>query len=128
MKQSGLLRKTPMKRSAVAIKPRRRSPNADPDRDTKYLKACRGQQCFLAIPGICRGEVETIVPCHANWGAYGKGLGLKAKHIYTVPGCMRCHYELDQGFSLTKEVKRATWEWAYTRWVGVRDKDSTCEA
>lgn len=103
----------------AAIK--RRAPKKRPGyHDAKYLAACRGEPCFLQIPGVCRGELESVVPCHANWSAYGKGLGIKSKDIYTVPGCFRCHACLDSGFSLTADQKRATWEWAYTRWLPVR--------
>jgi hypothetical protein len=119
MKRSALLRTTPMARTPM----RRRARKARPGHDKAYLNACKGQSCFLSITGVCRGESETVVPCHANWAEYGKGMGIKAKDIYTVPGCARCHAELDQGFSLTKEAKRAVWEWAYTRWSTVRDKE-----
>ncbi|CAB3729020.1 nuclease domain-containing protein [Achromobacter piechaudii] len=106
------LARTPFKRRATKKRPGYHEP--------KYLTACRGEPCFLQIPGVCRGEQESVVPCHANWSAYGKGMGIKAKDIYTVPGCFRCHQCLDQGFSLTNDEKRATWEWAYNRWLPVR--------
>ncbi|WPQ34357.1 hypothetical protein [Achromobacter xylosoxidans] len=34
--------------------------------------------------------------------------------------CARCHFCLDQGVTLTKAEKKATWEWAYTRWSAAR--------
>jgi hypothetical protein len=123
MKRSPLVRKTPMARGTAPMKARARK--ARTSQDKTYLSACRGQLCFLSIAGVCRSESDTVVPCHANWADYGKGMGIKAKDIYTVPGCMRCHAELDQGFSLTKEAKRAVWEWAYTRWSAIRDRDAS---
>lgn len=122
-----LTRKTPMSRVSRASTPlsrstfKRRAPKKRAGHEPKYLAACRGEPCFLQIPGVCRGERDTVVPCHANWSDYGKGMGIKAPDIYTVPGCARCHACLDQGMTLTKAEKRATWEWAYTRWSAARD-------
>ncbi|WP_241061175.1 nuclease domain-containing protein [Achromobacter xylosoxidans] len=101
---------------------KRRAPKKRPGHEPKYLTACRGEPCYLQIPGVCRGacERDTVVPCHANWSDYGKGMGIKAPDIYTVPGCARCHACLDQGMTLTKAEKKATWEWAYTRWSAAR--------
>lgn len=121
-----LTRKTPMSRVSRASTPlsrsptKRRAPKKRAGHEPKYLAACRGEPCFLQIPGVCRGERDTVVPCHANWSDYGKGMGIKAPDIYTVPGCARCHACLDQGVTLTKAEKKATWEWAYTRWSAAR--------
>ena len=124
LRRSSIQRKTPMARGTstmarASIKrraPKKRSGWHEP----QYLAACRGAACFLQLAGICQGERETVVPCHANWSEYGKGAGIKAKDIFTVPGCFHCHRELDQGFSLTREQKRAAWEWAFNRWQPVR--------
>ncbi|MDH1299698.1 nuclease domain-containing protein [Achromobacter sp. GD03932] len=113
---AGIERQATLQRAAI----KRRAPKKRAGHDPKYLAACRGEPCYLQIPGVCRGELESVVPCHANWSAYGKGMGIKAKDIYTVPGCFCCHACLDQGFSLTDAEKRATWEWAYNRWLPVR--------
>lgn len=105
----------PMKRSAIKS---RRKPVPAPER--RYLDACRGERCYLGILGVCRGDRETVVPAHANWGQYGKGMGLKAGHQYTVPACAECHYELDFGRLFSKDGKRAIWERAYVAWEPVR--------
>lgn len=34
--------------------------------------------------------------CHANWGEFGKGMGIKADDSYTIPLCHDCHVWLDQ--------------------------------
>lgn len=34
--------------------------------------------------------------CHANWGQFGKGMGIKADDSYTIPLCYDCHVWLDQ--------------------------------
>jgi len=113
-----LSRQAPLQRAAI----KRRAPKKRAGHAPQYLAACRGEPCYLQIPGVCRGECErdSVVPCHANRSAYGKGMGIKAHDIYTVPGCFRCHACLDSGFSLTSDEKRATWEWAYNRWLPVR--------
>ena len=119
LRRSPLQRKTPMARASTPIK--RRTPKKPPGyHEPRCLAACRGEACFLELQGICCGDRETVVPCHANWSTYGKGMGIKAHDIYTVPGCFRCHACLDSGFSLTSDEKRATWEWAYNRWLPVR--------
>ena len=111
-----LARQPKLQRAAI----KRRAPKKRAGHEPKYLAACRGEPCYLQIPGVCRGERDTVVPCHANWSDYGKGMGIKAPDIYTVPGCARCHACLDQGMTLTKTEKKATWEWAYTRWDQAR--------
>lgn len=123
LRRSELKRKTPMSRVSTPLSRstfKRRAPKKRAGHEPKYLAACRGEPCYLQIPGVCRGERDTVVPCHANWSDYGKGMGIKAPDIYTVPGCARCHACLDQGMTLTKTEKKATWEWAYTRWDQAR--------
>lgn len=121
-RSSELVRKKPIARSRAPKITANRKPKARPGHDKKMLQACRGERCFLAIPGVCRGDFATVVPCHANWSAYGKGMGIKARDEYTVPGCMHCHRELDQGNYLTKDEKRAVWESAFAEWLPVRAK------
>lgn len=113
-----LSRKTPMKRTPF----RKRAPKKRAGHDTKMRNACRGQDCWLRIPGVCHGITEdpSVVPCHANWQEYGKGGGLKAKDEFTVPGCGLCHYWLDFGRS-NYEDKKAAWERAYELWSAYRD-------
>lgn len=107
------LKRTPLKRRA----PRRRAGH-----DKAMRNACRGQHCYLMVPGVCLGVsgIDTVVPCHSNSHEHGKGMGLKADDIYTVPGCMACHQWLDQG-PAPKQLKRDTWAAAYRRWQCVRD-------
>jgi hypothetical protein len=85
---------------------------------SKYLAACRGEPCFLRMSG-CLGGGETVVPCHSNQAKHGKGMGIKAKHEFTVPGCANCHALIDQGPGL-RERKFAAWDVAYEAWVPVR--------
>lgn len=91
-------------------------------RSSVELTLCRGQDCYLHIPGITTHDRETVVPCHSNQSKHGKGMGKKAEDKYTVPGCWLCHRELDQGSRFTKEEKFAFWDAAYARWEPVRDR------
>lgn len=126
MWNSTLQRKTPMRAGSKPLQRtawKRKSPKKRAGHDAGLRNACRGQRCYLCVPWVCLGAAgaETVVPCHANWGAYGKGMGLKANDRYTVPGCMACHRWLDQG-TATNEIKRGIWEAAYAAWAPVRDR------
>ncbi len=114
-----LSRKTPLKRTAF----KKRAPKKRAGHDAKMRNACRGQDCWLRIPGVCHGITEdpSVVPCHANWQEYGKGGGLKAKDEFTVPGCGLCHYWLDFGRASYDE-KKSAWDRAYERWSAYRDR------
>lgn len=101
----------------ASAKPKRAARNAGPD----YLAMCRNQPCYLRLPGVVCAPRETVVPCHSNQQQHGKGTGLKALDIYTVPGCACCHRELDQGQRFTKAEKFALWDAAYERWAHDRE-------
>lgn len=105
------LARTPMKKS----RPKRR-----PMAQRRYALACRGEPCYLRIPGAPSHPLESVSPCHSNQQAHGKGTGIKADDEKTVPGCAWCHHQIDQGKRLTKEERRAYWDDAYRRWVPVR--------
>lgn len=132
MKRSALQRKTPLRttkpmapsttrlraRKPVAAKPKRAARDSE-DRD--LLALCRGQPCYLVLPGICNHDPATVAPAHSNQYRHGKAKGIKAHHRYTVPGCHACHMELDQGQRFTREEKFALWDAAYARWAPVRE-------
>lgn len=107
----------PMKRAAKPIRAKSKT-NAKREKGP-YLALCRGQPCYLAIPGVCLGGRETV-PCHSNQQRDGKGMGLKAHDVYSVPGCMACHRETDQGRRFNRAEKFALWDAAYARWEPVR--------
>lgn len=113
MKRTAILRRTPM----MKARPKKRAGH-----DKAMLKACQGESCYLAIPGVCRGDIATVVPAHANWADYGKGMGIKARDEYTVPACRDCHSELDQGRHLSKDERRLVWESAYREWLPAREQ------
>lgn len=95
-------------------------PRADDDK--AYIKACHGEPCYLAIPGTCRGALDTVVACHSNELRAGKGRGIKALNIYTVPGCFHCHTAIDSGKDLSRVERQAIWRSAYARWEPAREQ------
>jgi hypothetical protein len=104
------MKRTPMKR-------RTKKPTVA--QGSKYLAACRGERCYLSV--VCGGDAspDIVVPCHSNQSKHGKGMGLKADHSYTVPGCHWCHMWLDAG-TASREEKFATWDRAYSEWEPAR--------
>lgn len=124
-----MMRRTPIR--SKSAKPKKRDPSKVPAHarketgrsSQKFLDSCRGESCFLAVPGVCPGEAgrETVVPCHSNQGKHGKGMGLKADHKFTVPGCYACHRELDSGRLFNKSEKKSIWDAAYSNWAPIRE-------
>ncbi|WP_428840546.1 nuclease domain-containing protein [Burkholderia vietnamiensis] len=105
----------------TAIKSRIKKPTVA--EGAKYLAACRGEPCYLRVPGVCRLNPldETVVPCHSNQGRHGKAGNLKAKSEFTVPGCVRCHAWIDQNrVGTPRQVKFDVWDLAFEEWVQVR--------
>lgn len=137
MKSGELKRKTPLRSTSTlkaskpmargtsrmrASKPKSEKPKrAERAGDERYLAMCRGQRCWLLVPGIAYHDPETVVPCHSNSLARGKGMGMKADHRYTVPGCYLCHMAIDQGKDLSKDERLAIWENAYEKWSAYRE-------
>jgi hypothetical protein len=66
--------------------------------------------CLIGLPG-CEGTVGE--PAHSNQSIHGKGGALKAHDCFHVPACRSCHRELDQGRTMDREMKFATWNRAY---------------
>lgn len=117
LRRSSIIRKSVNGLQRTAFK--RRAPKKRPGyHEPKYLAACKGEPCYLQLPAICRGAdgLETVVPAHRN---QGKGMGLKVPDEQTVPACFWCHTAYDQS-GLPREIKRAAFDWAYTRWSQVR--------
>jgi hypothetical protein len=89
---------------------------------SKYLEACRGEECYLRVPRICISADwahESVVDCHSNQSKHGKAGAMKAQHIFTVPGCARCHEYIDRG-PAPRDEKFAIWDAAYAEWEPVR--------
>lgn len=123
-----LHRRTPL-RSTIWLKQtaglvpspfKKKRPKRRPMAERRYALACRGEPCYLLIPGAPSHRLDSVVPCHSNSLSDNKGMGIKSDEEKTVPGCGWCHYQIDQGSRLSKEERRAYWEDAYQRWVPVR--------
>jgi hypothetical protein len=123
MKRTGFTRKPNAGLERVPMKRTHKRSRPATGIDAKYLAACRGEPCYLRIPGICRllDPDETCVPAHSNEQGHGKGMGLTARHFYTVPGCAACHAWLDQG-KAAREVKFAAWRGAFAIWGPIRSR------
>lgn len=90
LKRSSILKRSkPLSRAKTLLKSTR--PKMTPIR-----KAARGQECTLQILGVCNGQAETVVLCHSNNLADGKGIGLKAPDTAACFGCSACHAVLDR--------------------------------
>lgn len=88
LKRSGFKRRHGIGRAKTLLKSTR------PKR-TPIRQAARGQDCTLQILGVCNGQPETVVLCHSNSLADGKGMGLKAPDTAACFGCSSCHDVLD---------------------------------
>ncbi len=115
---SSLTRTSTLQRQKAIVKRIKKPTGAE---GSKYLAACRGEPCYLRVPGICPLNPidETVVPCHENSLSAGKGMGIKARHDRTVPGCFRCHQWLDQG-PATRDHKKLIHSNAMDAWIPVR--------
>jgi len=108
--------KTQMKRTAIKARVKK----ATVAEGSKYLAACRGEPCFLNVTCPWTDwEDPTVVPCHSNQSIHGKGLSIKAHHMFTVPGCARCHQWLDQS-DASRALKALVWNGAFERWQPIR--------
>ena len=61
------------------------------NKQNKYTRSARGQECQIRIPGYCNFNPETTVLCHLN----GAGIGRKALAISGAYGCSTCHDIVD---------------------------------
>jgi len=69
-------------------------------------QSARGEQCQIRIPGVCNHNPETVVFCHANGSAAGKGIGMKSPDILGAYGCSACHAVVDRLVPLPKHLTR----------------------
>lgn len=77
-------------------------------RSRKILAHAKGQPCHARFPGICNGNAETVVFCHLNGAAFGKGMGVKAHDVLGFFGCSACHAYLDVGHGTKQQLADAT--------------------
>lgn len=71
-------------------------------RSKKLLKLVAGLDCQAC------GSGHMVQAAHSNWGG-GKGRGIKADDNLVAALCLKCHFEIDQGNSLSKEERQEKW-------------------
>ena len=82
-------------------------------RNQKLLESVRASPCQ-----VCEASDGTVVAAHSNQLRDGKGRGLKAHDYRIAAMCFRCHMELDQGTSMSKQERHDQWDEAHRRTIG----------
>ena len=82
-------------------------------RNKKLLEIVRESPCQH-----CGIQDGTIVAAHSNQLRDGKGRGLKSSDARIAALCYRCHSELDQGKTLSKDQRVEMWESAHRATIG----------
>ena len=100
------LKRKPLGQRSSILKSTKRMKSRGP-KMTPIRKAARGQECTLQLLGVCNGDSSTVVLCHSNRLADGKGMGLKAPDTAACFGCSACHDVLDG------RVPRPSWMTKY---------------
>jgi hypothetical protein len=75
-------------------------------RDKELLKRVCQLECQHC------GSGEQVQAAHSNWGG-GKGRGIKADDNLVAALCQKCHWEIDQGYTLSKAERQAMWQKAH---------------
>ena len=88
------LKRKPLGQRGSILKSTKRMKSRGP-KMTPIRRAARGQECTLQLLGVCNGDSSTVVLCHSNRLADGKGMGLKAPDTAACFGCSACHDVLD---------------------------------
>jgi hypothetical protein len=60
---------------------------------SKLRESAHMETCTFRIPGVCNGNPETTVLCHAPHP--DKGMGIKGPDSWAAYGCSDCHAEMD---------------------------------
>jgi len=63
---------------------------------SKITDSARDEECQIRLVGICNRNPETVVWCHANGSAAGKGIGMKSHDLLGAYGCSACHDAYDR--------------------------------
>lgn len=58
---------------------------------SRITESARNQECQIRIPGVCNRDPATVVWCHGNGSAAGKGFGMRAIDELGSYGCFACH-------------------------------------
>lgn len=85
----------------------------------KYLAGSRGAPCTLRIAGVCRGETETVVPCHIRDRHTGRSI--KASDISVADGCARCHDVFDRRAAMPDGSLISESDWLFYALRGLQE-------
>ena len=83
---------------------------------SRITQSARDERCQIRIPHVClEPRRETVVWCHANGSAAGKGIGMKSHDLLGAYGCQACHDVYDRRTRLPigmcrEDVELAFWE------------------
>lgn len=85
----------------------------------KLKAAAKNYDCVL-----CGRHREYTVPAHSNALAHGRGVAKKTPDYFIAYLCGVCHDQVDgRAGGMSKEEKRAMWNEAYARTVGIWFRD-----
>lgn len=90
-----------------------------PIRSQKYLRGSKGQTCKLAIPDVCTGDVDTVVPAHIRDRHAGRGV--KASDLSSADCCWACHEVFDLRAKLPSGQYLTSEEWLFYALRGLQD-------
>ena len=82
-------------------------------RNKKLLEIVRESPCQH-----CGIQDGTVVAAHSNQLRDGKGRGLKSSDARIAALCYRCHSDIVQGRSLSKDQRVEMWESAHRATIG----------
>lgn len=82
-------------------------------RNQRLLEVVRESPCQL-----CGAQDGTVVAAHSNQLRDGKGRSVRASDYRIAALCFRCHAEIDQGSTLSKQERREQWEEAHRKTIG----------
>ena len=82
-------------------------------RNKKLVEIVRESPCQH-----CGIQDGTVVAAHSNQLRDGKGRGLKSSDARIAALCYRCHSDIDQGRSLSKDQRVEVWESAHRATIG----------
>ena len=84
----------------------------------EYVRSRALMKAYLLIPcQNCGNDDGTVCGAHSNFGAHGKGRGIKADDNRAASLCWTCHTRLDQGHLLSAAERFAMWWAAHVKTV-----------
>ncbi len=82
-------------------------------RNRKLLDLADGAPCMN-----CGNQDGTVVMAHSNQMRDGKARNLKSPDYRVAALCSRCHYNIDDGSTLSRAERVELWEAAHRKTIG----------